>query len=358
MMMTDVAGRRAWIDAVRALCVIAIVLLHFQIWVFDPTMRLYPNETRGLYDLSAFLGAFRMPALFVVSGLLVSRRVRLGWKERRNAVRAVSSYYLYAVWVVMYAVLAAIWYRSPDRLQGMLTQLVVPHATLWFILFLAINVVVMTTLHRVHPALVLGALVALSVWMLSVTVESPWDMLGRGAYYMLFFAIGVYFKPALDRFAAGGLWWKIPAFVVLLWVTIDALAHVPYREAAWFALFLARDIAAVVCAVAVAATITLLRPIAVLLSYIGRRTLVIYVLHVPLIWVVVSIRNRVAGETFDVAAALVFAPVVIVPAIIASSMVIGNLLKRSRVGRALFRMPRRVEERILNGGSSELRVLK
>lgn len=354
MTLTNASGRREWIDAVRALCVLAIVLMHFQLWVFDATIFAYQPETRGWVDLNGFLTAFRMPALFVVSGMLVATRVRRGWGERRNRARAISSLYLYLVWLVFYAVFAAIFYRTLAPLSRLATQLLVPHGTLWFILFLAINVAVLTTLHRVHPAIVLGALAALSVFVLSLTVESPWEMLARGAYYMLFFAIGVYFRTAFLRFASGGLWWKVPATIVVLIVVVESLASVPLLGTAWFGLYLARDIVAVLCAVAITSAITLIRPVARALSYLGQRTLAIYVLHVPVIWVMVSIRNWTFGDAFEDSFVRMIAPVIGVAIIVAASLLIAHLLKRFRIGRALFQMPQSALDRLV--GKSDLKV--
>lgn len=339
MTLTNASGRREWIDAVRALCVLAIVLMHFQIWVLLPTMLAFPEENSAWNEVSLFLVAFRMPALFAVSGLLVADRVRRGWGERRNATRALSSFYLYFVWLAIYAVFAAVYYWTPGHLVNFVTQILVPHPTLWFILFLAINVVVLTTLHRVHPALVLGALVALSVLVLASPVEAPWELLARGAHYMLFFAVGVYFKSALIQFASSGLWWKIPGAALLLLVIVEALKGAPYRGTAWFGLYLARDAAAVLCAITVASALTYIRPISAVLSYLGRRTLPIYVLHVPVIWVLISIRDVTTGDTFGSPAAWIFGPVVGVAAVVALCLILGNLLNRFRVGRALFEMP-------------------
>lgn len=351
--MTNVAERRQWIDIVRALCVMAIVLMHFQIWVLLPTMLAYPAGNDTWNQVFLFLAAFRMPALFVVSGILVADRVRRGWGERRNAVRALSSFYLYFVWLAIYAVFAAVFYSMPGQLVTFVTHILVPHSTLWFILFLAINVVVMTTLHRVHPALVMGALGALSILVLASDVGAPWDMLARGAHYMLFFAIGVYFKSALVKFASGGLWWKIPGAVLLLLVMAEAFKIAPYRQTAWFGLYLVRDAAAVLCAIAVASAITYIRPIAVVLSYLGRRTLPIYVLHYPVILVIAKVRDLTTGDTSDSEAVWILGPAVGVVAVIAICLILGNLLTRIKLGGVLFRMPARFGDLILGKPAPE-----
>lgn len=355
MSLTNVKARLSWVDATRAFCVIAVVLGHFQSWLFDPTYDAYPDEMLGWYKVANFLVAFRMPALFAVSGLLVASRVREGWSDRRNGVRAASSFYLYAVWWAVLSVFLAFYYWSTEPLLDFLTQFFFPQSALWFILFLAINVVVLTTLHRVNPVIVLGSLAVLSALMLAFGPEGPWVMVARGAYYMLFFAIGVYFKSFMMKFVSGGLWWKIPAMVITVIVISEGFRTAPFRSVGWIGLYLGRDLSAVFCAIAITAALCLIRPVSAALSYLGRRTLIIYVLHIPLILLAVNLRNAVAGETFDVRLAWQIGPAVGTMAIVVACLIIGNLLERSAVGRAFLDMPTGLKTVLLGGRRKRLK---
>ena len=59
------------------------------------------------------LGRIRMPILFALAGLLAQSGLLRGWRRGSARVRLVSNYYLYAVWVVLYAVFFALLAR-PD----------------------------------------------------------------------------------------------------------------------------------------------------------------------------------------------------------------------------------------------------
>lgn len=350
--MSERSTRLEWIDAVRALSVVCVVLLHFQVWLFAPTAQEHPVETQGWGEFSALLVPFRMPVLFAIAGMLVADRVRRGWSDQRNAVRAASSFYLYLVWLVIYALLA--WILRPPVPTGieagtLLRQLLVPQTPLWFILFLAVNVVLLTSLHRVPPPVVLAGLAALSVWTMSFDVDPVWELTIRGVRYMLFFAIGVFLRAPLARFARiTGIWWKGPVVFVLLALTFDALAYVPFRGFSYFGLMLARDVLAVLCAVAIAALLVTISPVSRFLSYLGRRTLMIYVLHVPVLWLEGFVRDAVFGGAFDSAASLMLGPAVGTVVTVALSVLIGEMLERTSAGRSLFRLPRALQQRVMH----------
>ncbi|MGO3033094.1 MAG: acyltransferase family protein, partial [Microbacterium gubbeenense] len=75
--------RLAWVDAARALCVLAVVVLHTTIsllMVFEPG----PLDMTWRHIVDA-MTPFRMPALSLLSGMLLSRRNSAGFSDRRDA---------------------------------------------------------------------------------------------------------------------------------------------------------------------------------------------------------------------------------------------------------------------------------
>ena len=347
MIETDIKKRLAWVDATRALCVVAVVLLHVQGLVFGPTNTEYPNEMLGWNSVTSFLGSFRMPGLFAVSGFLVASRVRRGWSDRQNGVRVASSLYLYVIWWAILSLCLA-WHNwNSEFILKFFTQFFAAFSVMWFVFFLAINVIVLTTLHRVHPAIILGSLAALSALMLAIDPVAPWANWVLGAYCMFFFALGVYLPSLMSNFVSSGLWWKIPLVLIVLVVLIEGFRGAPFRSTAWIGLSIMRDTAAVFTAIAVAAALCLIRPVAIALSYLGRRTLIIYVAHMPLVLLAINIRDGVAGQTFDLRLAWVIGPGIVTLAIVVACLLLGNLLSRSRVGRGFLDLPPSLRDVIL-----------
>ncbi|MDW4573870.1 acyltransferase family protein [Microbacterium sp. M3] len=346
-------SRLPWVDAARALCVVGIVLMHFWIWVYGPTADRYSKDLGGWLAITDVMLAFRMPLLFALSGLLVSSRVRNGWSDRRNLVRVANSYYLYAVWLTVYAVISVVVAQplpySISSPRAYLSQLVRPDTPLWFIFFLAVNVALLTTLRRISPALIMIALVGVSMWALAYDFPPSVALMGRGLYYMLFFAVGVYLRPIMISLASGSLWWKIPiAIMIFVWVTrlFPTLDYLSYE---WLIAYIARDLSAIAVGISGVAALCYVKPLTRLLQYVGQRTLAVYVLHLPIIWGILLLTRLLSNETIDNAPLRLIAPLIASIAIVAVSIIVATALQRSSWGRVLFDIPSVVKNRLMDG---------
>jgi uncharacterized membrane protein YcfT len=333
--------RIMWMDAARGLCVIAIVLMHFIIWAYRPNVGesidvSIWNKFNGLF------GAFRLPVLFAISGLLVSDRIRAGWGDRRNAVRVASSYYLYVVWLCIYGFISMF---LPSDIPGQISsveslirQLLLPRTILWFILALAVYVIVLTSLKRVPPAIVLTGLALLSILSIYLPGSNGGDLYLRVVYYAFFFAVGIYLRPALLYFATAGLWWKAVGagfiFLVMRWagpaLADDALTRMAIR--------FVRDGAAVFAGIAIVAMICRATPVGSALASIGRNTLPIFVLQMPILWLIVSI--PALSDALAVPALRSVAPLVGTTFIVLVSLGLHALMMRTPL-RHLFKLPTR-----------------
>ncbi|MGW9112850.1 acyltransferase family protein [Microbacterium sp. NPDC055683] len=351
--------RLEWLDAARAFSIVAIILLHLNIWVFPPLYEAFPDMALWKRVMS-FTGAFRLPVLFALSGFLVADRVRAGWSDRRNALRAWTSYYLYVVWLAVYASLSGLLPGvQPVGVSwpSFVKQLFAPQTPLWFVMFLAINVVLLTTLHRVHPSIVLTGTAFIS-WA-SIRLNFPDDlaMVERGLYYLFFFALGAYGKQALTYFGSWrGLWWRAPVMVMIAIVAIDTFQNERMSLFGYFGAIVLRDISAILCIVAVMSALCLIRPVARVLGFVGSRTLPAYVMHVPLIWLILLGRDALM-PVFDIYLLRISAPVLAVVAIIGASIGLQWILTRSPIGRALFEMPPPLRNRILRIRSQHTSVI-
>jgi len=307
-------------------------------------------------QLTEFFGAFRLPLLFVVSGLVASKRVRAGWSDRRTVLRAVSLYWLYLVWLTMYALLSIVVISPGIPFRVMtplhyLEQVFVPDSMLWFIFALAAYVVMLASLHRVPPVAMLAGLAVVSVATGAAPVTRDEALWLHAVYYAVFFAAGVYLAPAMRAIASSRVRWRVPvavgAFVAsqLLW---QQSVEGTVLESS---LRLLRDGSAVVLSIIAIALLVRWRPFELFAGTIGRRTLPIFVLQLPLIWVLYLLPP--VEWALDVAWIRHLAPLLYTALIVAGSLGIHSLVMRGS-GRVLFGLPQKWEKAVLGvrAGSS------
>jgi len=342
------ATRLAWVDAARGICVLLVVLLHVRIFVYEP---LAPpsNGVEAWTQLTEFFGAFRLPLLFVVSGLVASRRVRAGWNDRRTVLRAVSLYWLYLVWLAVYAVLSIVVIDPgvPFRVMTplhFLEQLFVPDSMLWFIFALAAYVVVLSSLNRVPPAAVVGVLAVLSVASGAVPVTRDEALWLHVVYYAVFFAVGVYAAPALRALARIRSVWAPVLGIVFFVVCELAWQQTAEGTALETGLRLLRDSAAVMVSVVVISVLVRWPPFEKAAAAIGRRTLPIFVLQLPLIWLLFLLPP--VEWSLQFAPVRYLAPVFGTVLIVSVALGIHRVLVRGRA-RVLFELPEVWRKRIL-----------
>jgi uncharacterized membrane protein YcfT len=340
--------RLVWVDAARGLCVIAVVMLHFRIFVYD-TLVPPTNGIAVWTQFTEFFGGFRLPLLFAISGLVVSDRVRHGWVDRRNAVRVASSYWLYFWWLCVFAVMSALVVASgvPFKITSpgdFFAQLLVPNTTLWFVFALALYVVVLTSLRRVRPAIVLGELAVVSILSGLTPAADDQALWLHVIYYAFFFAAGIYLRPLLVWFATGRLWWKAFAALVVfigceqVW-ELTTEGNIIESTARLF-----RDSAAVALSLAAIALATRIPVFARAASAIGRRTLPIYIMQLPAIWALFLLPP--VAEALQVPVVRDVAPIIGTVLIVAACLAVHAVLVRTPL-RALFRLPDPVRDRIL-----------
>lgn len=324
--------RLAWVDATRGLGVLAVVLFHVLIWNHDLLVD-GRSAVSGLWDqVGGSLGRIRMPILFALSGLLASRGLLRGWRAGTARLRLVSNGYLYVVWVVLYGAFFALLARpdfphSIDTLQHFALQAVLPTTTLWFLYALAVYPVVFVLLRALRVPwwgiLLLGA----AAWFVAADLRVI--LFGDALLAnFVFFALGVLGAERLR-------WFSRPRPIALLApLAVFAVAVVGGRVVQGRAedvLGFVASASAIPLAIACAALLCRWEPAARLGSAIGRRTLPIYLLQVPLL----GLLSLVAGpgstglvELLRNPLAELAYPLVVTAAIVALSLAIRALLAR------------------------------
>lgn len=346
-------ARLAWVDAARGICVLLVVLLHVRIFVYAP---LAPptNGVEIWTQLTEFFGAFRLPLLFVVSGLVASKRVRTGWSDRRTVLRAVSLYWLYLVWLTVYAVLSIV-VISPGIPFRVLTplhyleQLFVPDSMLWFIFALAAYVALLASLHRVPPAVMLAVLAVVSVASGAAPLARDEALWLHAVYYAVFFAAGVYLAPMIRALAENRSGWRVPLTVLAFLVCQVAWQQSIEGTVLESGLRLMRDSSAVVLSIIVIELLVRWPPFAEVAGAIGRRTLPIFVLQLPLIWVLFLLPP--VEWALTIAGVRHLAPLLGTALIVLAALGIHSLVMRGP-GRVLFGVPEAVRRQTLRTATS------
>lgn len=272
-----------------------VVLFHFILWTHrDVTEGVAGLD--GMWDtLQRVLGRLRMPLLMAISGLLAASAVQRGWLGIR--LRLAANMWLYFVWITVYFVFYAATYalvddpRLPvavDSLERYASNLVMPETPLWFVLAMALFPFVIWGMSRLGVPVWLAVAFAVAVWAWGTYGEVP-QWVGKYARTFIFFAAGYYGRSAVPALARLG--W--PSAVVTFGTFVMSAFYL--RKA--FDVQLGVLIAAMLAIVAA----TVAGPVlfksgwhARAATFVGKRTLEIYVLHVPLLAIMaLLLRDRV-----------------------------------------------------------------
>ncbi len=144
--------RIAWIDYARGFSIILVVMMHSTLGVEASLGR-----EGWLHEVVAFAKPFRIPAFFLVSGLLVSRVIDRDWRSYLDG-RVLHFVYFYVLWLTIqflfkfpgFALEFGVWGATRLYLEAFAQ----PFGTLWFIYLLPIFFLAVKILRRVPPAIV------------------------------------------------------------------------------------------------------------------------------------------------------------------------------------------------------------
>ncbi|MGO4403725.1 acyltransferase family protein [Bosea sp. RAF48] len=190
-------GRIGWVDTGKGICIILVVLMHVAGGLEGAT-----GQESWIDPLIAWAKQFRMPGLFLLSGLFVPRLVGLGWSAFDDR-KIVPLAYFYLLWFSINTLM-----RSPPWgeaglsgfVQNYALGLVDPFGVLWFIYLLAIFFVVAKAVWRCRRvALMMAALLAMA------PLSTGWMVPDQFTAYFVFFLAGAVFsaeiRAAADRAA-------------------------------------------------------------------------------------------------------------------------------------------------------------
>ncbi len=173
------ASRIAWIDYAKGFSIILVVMMHSALGVEAAL-----NATGLIHVLVDLATPFRVPAFFVMSGLLLSRSIHQAWPLYLDR-KVLHFVYFYLIWLVINCALKYGALGPMAVAHQMLYGLVEPFGTLWFIYILPLFFVA-AKLGRDWPAILFASAVALNV----LSPQTGWTVIDEFTSRFVFFVAG------------------------------------------------------------------------------------------------------------------------------------------------------------------------
>ncbi len=329
--------RVLWPDLARGLCILLVVLHHTTTKHY---VELVPPQVdwiaAGWVEVSQFLKPIRMPLFFVVSGLFASSALLRPW--RQVARRAVAPYYLYVVWLLVLGAVFTVERTLPmNRTQDLgelAADLVLASTGLWFLYALAIYFV-LAKLLRTLP--VVWVLLPAAVLTASASVL-PFDEVNRVSVliHFTYFLAGSRCPDLVWTLARSSRRLLLPTLVLAYVVLFALLGAVGAPSGVQL---LALSVVGVPMSLLTAVAMSRGDQMTRLLSWLGRHTLPIYVLHVPLLAALHHTPVGFGSATGPASIAFALAyPVLATGAIVGVSLLVHRALVWAGLG-ALFALP-------------------
>ncbi len=196
--VTSGASRIDWIDYAKGISIILVVMMHSTLGVEAAL------EAKGALRLIVdFAAPFRVPAFFLMSGLLLSRTIKQPWPVYLDR-KVLHFAYFYLLWLAINCVIK-FGFRGPGVTLGeFLFGLVEPFGTLWFIYILPFFFVV-TKLAQRWPAILFSVALALNL----LAPHTGWSAIDEFSSRFVFFVagyLGVRYAMALADRAGANRW--------------------------------------------------------------------------------------------------------------------------------------------------------
>lgn len=289
--------RIEWIDLVKAVSVLLVVFMHASNTLYD--LAGPSGVTAVLQHINHLLEPLRMPVFFLVSGMLASSAVRRPWSRTGN--RTLGMVYLYVVWMLLFFGFITLFGHAPSE---PVSAIVFAKSGFWYLYAMALFFVIARLL-RNQPAWVVVA-VALLPNIFRPLTDQVLGQLVPGSLYtsmamnLAFFLFGAYFKDIVGGLAEKVTTWQAVVLGTLavsagaLWLTTPEMVGQS---------LLPLSLVWVPFGISVAVLITRGGAPA-WTRYVGARTLSIYVMQWPVIFL---LGTFLPGEWLsNPAAALVF----------------------------------------------------
>ena len=194
--------RLRWPDVAKGACILLVVVHHVVVkdYEFLVSGPLEP-VARVWHGLTYALKPVRMPLFFAISGFFAAGAVARPWRSSWR--RVVAGYYLYVVWLAVFAVVYALDRDVPANrvVSGtdLLGELAWAASSMWFLYALVVYFVIAKLVSRLPPAPVVAAaaVLAASASFLGVEENNRYSVL----VHLVYFLAGAAYPQVLRRVA-------------------------------------------------------------------------------------------------------------------------------------------------------------
>ncbi|MET8231803.1 acyltransferase [Micromonospora sp. NPDC005298] len=333
--------RARWADAAKGVCIILVVLWHV---VVKDYLRIDWHLGVPVPGLWGALGEqflpLRMPLFFTISGVFAANAVRRPWRVVARG-RVAGFLYLYALWLLIHTAVLAVAPDFPtDRATsalGLLEQLTITPSNLWYLYALALYFTLAKVTRDAPRVLVVVPAGVLSAVAAAGLLETPGNR--AGLYQnLVFFLAGLYLRPRIE-------WWAATATRRRLVLTSGAyglaLAAMALTDAQqWWGVWPLVSVVAVAFGVTAAARLERWPTLGGRLAALGRVTLPVYVIHMPVLAVLHRLLHGPVSGLGPVGQGLIALgyPVVVTGLVIGASLAAHRGLLAVRAG-WLFALP-------------------
>ncbi|MGK5739202.1 alanine racemase [Micromonospora sp. URMC 103] len=278
------APRAQWADTAKGACIVLVVAWHVIVKDYLQIDWHVGAPVPGLWGtLGEQLLPLRMPLFFTISGVFATNALHRPWRVVARS-RIARFLYLYAAWLLVHtAVLAAVPGFPTDRATsalGLLEQLTVTPSNLWYLYALALYLAFAKAVRRAPRALVLVPAAALSAAAAAGLLNTPGN---RGGLYqnLIFFLAGLHLRPHIGRWAATATRRRLVLTAGAYALALAAMAAAGAQR--WLGVWPLVSVVAVAFGITAAAHLCRRSALSAPIATLGRTTLPVYVIHLPVL---------------------------------------------------------------------------
>lgn len=289
--MPDVSRqRKTWPDVAKGLCIILVVLWHVVTKHYQQVEWETSLPFTGAWGvLGEQLLPLRMPLFFAISGVFALSAMQRPWRVL-GRTRIANLAYLYVLWLLIHT--GIMWF-TPDidtlrahDLGDLVAQLTISPTNLWYLYALALYFTIARLTRSVPTPWLLGASLVLSVVAAMDLIPGPDSSnLYQVVQNLFFFLAGLRLRPVVEKLAEGA---TFPRMLAAGAAYVAGLAFIAFLNAGdWPGVWTVVSVLAI-CFGVLASVLTSrhLKRVTRLMSWLGRQTLPIYVIHMPLLAVI------------------------------------------------------------------------
>ncbi len=303
--------REPWVDVAKGLAIIAVALYHSALLGMGAD--LVDDSWR---QINTGLSRVRMPLFFFASGLFAASAVQRRWPRLWSGTMAKLAwcFVIWSVFRLAYLQVLPLPSRPQDDLHTFLMGPIWP-VWLWYLHALVLFYVVTKLMYgRIPIALQLAGAAVLSVLALSSVLDISNIGYRGAAKFYVFFLIAAHFRTTLiPLIARTPAWLPLPLLALFGGASVAVRSHEDVQGAV-----LAVCVAGVVASCATAAVLSRTR-LSAPFSYLGQRTIYVYVSHVFLVRLALLFLEQLPEDTTRPIA-------MITPVLVAAWAVTGSIL--------------------------------